>query len=80
MSETIQERESKIIAQFDEIVDSLNCMGIDDEEIAGDIAKLIYNKHRTLQQSFFRVIYCILKEYSQIRAFSNNSTPNHSSL
>jgi len=64
---------------FDEIFDLVNCSG-NDRRIAEYFEKNIYKIHRTLQQSFFRLIHRIIEDYAKLEFNRDTDARNEKSL
>jgi len=62
----IDEVERNLIEKLSSIPGDANSMCIDYNKIAKEIAQNIYKEHRTLQQSFWRIINGIAVEYSKL--------------
>ena len=58
--------EKILIEKLSSIPSSANSMGIDYKKITKAIAENVYQEHRTLQQSFWRIINGIAVEYSKL--------------
>jgi len=63
--QTDEEREESIKNHIQGLISDLNCMSIDDEQLAKVISSTINSNHRTLQQSFFRVLKGAIEHYGK---------------
>jgi len=62
---TQEQKEENIKDHIKGIISELNSMSLDDEAIAKVISTTIQGEHRTLQQSFFRVLKLSLADYGR---------------
>lgn len=63
---TIDEVETKLVETISDTVNQTNSCGINYEEMSDRIALAIYRNHRTLQQSYWRLIAGIIKSYAKL--------------
>jgi len=62
---TQTEKEANVQEHIKAIISELNSMSLDDEAMAKAISNTIQGEHRTLQQSFFRVLKLSISDYGK---------------
>ena len=60
-----EKRQEQAVGGFKAILGALNCMALDEEGLGKELAKVLLNEHRTIQQTAMRVIRSMIENYAK---------------